>query len=223
MQKLIICNLDLLRIRFTEDPDIESDLLRSIRGRILAYLKLFIKNGNYGVWFFSHNTSALIEAEEKMHELGYDEFVYVSRNDAKLTLLSHIGESYKFVIVGSKDQDLFLAVNTKVLFIVPTWIPIEDKAIHYGVHVDSAEQLNKFILSLNNQKKWYAMINIDRYTTALSLMDGRYKYRANSNNEKEMLEHFERLLKTGTSRNYYSILMYHFLAGITNSDLFDDI
>lgn len=54
-------------------------------------------------------------------------------------------------------------------------------------------------------------------------MDARYGYYAHSYEEKEMLIHFEKLLKQGESRNYYQILMYHFLAGMTNSMEFDDI
>lgn len=54
-------------------------------------------------------------------------------------------------------------------------------------------------------------------------MDARYKYKAQDENERNMIKHFEELLKDGTSRNYYDILLYHFLAGMTNSNLFDDI
>lgn len=54
-------------------------------------------------------------------------------------------------------------------------------------------------------------------------MDARYGYYAKTPEEKEMMQHFQELLKEGKSRNYYKILLYHFLAGMTNSTEFDDI
>ena len=54
-------------------------------------------------------------------------------------------------------------------------------------------------------------------------MDARYRSKTYTENERDMIINFENLLKRGRSRNYYDILMYHFLAGMTNTTLFDDI
>lgn len=54
-------------------------------------------------------------------------------------------------------------------------------------------------------------------------MDARYGAYAKDYKEKDMIKNFQCLLKSGTSRNYYQILLYHFLAGMTNTDFFDDI
>lgn len=48
-----------------------------------------------------------------------------------------------FVFIGGKEVDFHMAVHTRSLFIVPTWIPVEEKAEFYGVHVDTPEQLFK--------------------------------------------------------------------------------
>lgn len=109
------------------------------------------------------------------------------------------------------------------MYVVPTWLPLEDKSERYGVHVDTAKQMYKFILALNNQNTWYSELQVDEITTCVSLMDARYGAYAKDYKEKDMIKNFQYLLKSGTSRNYYRILLYHFLAGMTNTDFFDDI
>ena len=89
--------------------------------------------------------------------------------------------------------------------------------------MDTPEQLRKFIETLNNQNNWYSELAIDENTTILSLMDARYGYYAKSYDEREILQHFENLLKRNTNRNYYEILLYHFISAMTNTTLFDDI
>lgn len=54
-------------------------------------------------------------------------------------------------------------------------------------------------------------------------MDAHYGAYAKDYKEKDMIKNFQYLLKSGTSRNYYLILLYHFLAGMTSADFFDDI
>lgn len=132
-------------------------------------------------------------------------------------------KSNYFVFVGGKNADFNLAVNTRSLYIVPTWLPLEEKAQKYGIHVNTVKQLRKFIQTLNNQNVWYSKLEVDAITTCYSLMDARYSSYANTNEEREMLLHFQELLKKGRSRNYYQILLYHFLAGMTNSAVFNDI
>lgn len=128
-----------------------------------------------------------------------------------------------FVFIGNKEVDFRLAVNTKSLFIVPTWIPIEEKAAYYGVCVDTPTQLYKFILTLNNNNNWYSQLQIDDRSICISLMDARTYAGSPSLSEKQMLINFQQLLKNGQSRSYYAILMYHFLANMTSTPLFDDV
>ena len=54
-------------------------------------------------------------------------------------------------------------------------------------------------------------------------MDARYKYYSKSDDERIMVQKFERLLKSGRERDYYHILLYHFVASMTNTNFFDDI
>lgn len=95
---------------------------------------------------------------------------------------------------------------------------MEDKSEYYGVHVDTPDQLDKFIRTLNNQESWYARLEIEPNITALSLMDGRYKYKAKTENEREMIMHFEALLKQGKSRN---LLRYSFVSFFGRNDKYN--
>ena len=103
------------------------------------------------------------------------------------------------------------------------WLPLEKKAEKYGIHVYNVEQLRKFIQTLNNQNVWYSRLEIDEKTTAYSLVDARYGKYADSEEEKQMVLNFQRLLKDRQSLNYRRILLYHFLAGMTSNMEFDDI
>lgn len=76
----------------------------------------------------------------------------MTRHAAKEFVLKHKTKNNYFVFISGKEVDFRIAVLSKSLFIVPTWIPTEPKSEYYGVHVDNPEQLNKFIRTLNNQE-----------------------------------------------------------------------
>lgn len=78
-------------------------------------------------------------------------------------------------------------------------------------------------MTLNNQNTWYSKLDVDNISTCVCLMDAHYGAYAKDYKEKDMIKNFQYLLKSGTSRNYYLILLYHFLAGMTSADFFDDI
>lgn len=150
-------------------------------------------------------------------------FKVVTRKEVKDIVMSYKNRNNLFVFLSGKEQDFHIAVQAKALFIVPTWIPSDKESMNYGIHVDTPAQLFKFIRTLNNQNHWFSKLEIEPDVMALSLMDARYGYYAKSKEEKEMLLHFQGLLKEEKHRNYYDILLYHFLAGMTNTTLFDDI
>ena len=220
MQKLLFCNLDLLRISF---DNFDNSGLKQVRDDFLNYADALCSDDENQIYFISKDQAQLNAAEKFINNKGYKNFKFITRAKAKEFALKHKNKNNFFVFISGKEIDFFLAVQLKSLFIVPTWIPVDQKSEYYGVHVDTPNQLDKFIRTLNNQKSWYAKLEIEPNITALSLMDGRYKYKAKTENEREMIMHFEALLKEGKSRNYYDILLYHFLAGMTNTTFFDDI
>lgn len=220
MQKLLFCNLDLLRKSF---DDFDNSGLKQIRDIFLAYADALCNDDENQIYFISRDQTQLNSAEKFFTKGGYKNFKFRTRTKAKEFVMKYKSKNNFFVFISGKEVDFHLAVLSKSLFIVPTWIPVEEKSKYYGVHVDTPDQLDKFIRTLNNQESWYAKLEIEPNITALSLMDGRYKYKAKTENERDMIMHFEALLKQGTNRNYYDILLYHFLAGMTNTTLFDDI
>lgn len=221
MEKILFCNLDLLKISFDSRENLA---LQELRNQFLQYAKELYVDEENKIYFISRDQNLLYTAEE--HFIKKEKITYLNfrqRDKARDFVMKNRDRNHRFVFIGGKEVDFLLAVHTHSLFIVPTWIPVEEKAKHYGISVDTPAQLFQFIRTLNNQESWYAKASIEPNITAFSLMDGRYKCKAWTNNEKEMVEHFELLLKSGSSRNYYHILLYHFLAGMTNSNLFDDI
>lgn len=220
MQKILFCNIDLLKKTF---DNFDNSTLEETRDSFLEYAEALCANAENQIYFISIDQKKLNAAEKLFTDKGYKNFKFRTRTKAKDFVLKYKNQNNYFVFISGKEVDFHIAVQTKSLFIVPTWIPTEPKTEYYGVHVDTPAQLDKFIRALNNQESWYAQLEIEPNVTALSLMDARYKYGAKDENERDMVKHFEELLKAGTSRNYYDILLYHFLAGMTNSTLFDDI
>lgn len=228
MKKLIFCNLDLLKSQFDPDDysavDLSSIDYKELEKKRDKFIKKFIElaeDTENKICFYSRK-SEMLKKFKLVHK--HDEnFHFVQRNSVREFVMSNKNINNLFVFIGGKNKDFELAVNSRSLFIVPTWLPLEDKPERYGIHVDTVKQLYKFILTLNNQNTWYSVLEIDSITTCYSLMDARFGYYAKTLEEKDMLLHFQELLKEGKSRNYYQILLYHFLAGMTNTMDFDDI
>ena len=219
MKKLLFCSLDLLIKKF---DGLDPATSETYRNQFLDYAVEMIKDDNL-VLFISRDNQKLKGAKEFFEKKGYTDFIYKHRNDIKNYVDSNSSKNNYFVFISGKEVDFHVAVNCHALFIVPTWIPNEEKAVNYGVHVDTPEQLDQFIRTLNNHDCVYEELHIEPNVDFMALVDARYKACANTAEEKQMLIHFEDILKKGQSRNYYSILMYHFLAGMTRTNALDDI
>lgn len=230
MEKLIFCNLDLLKNKPDENDyeeydfsDFDFEQFTNKRNIFMHKFKELSEESDNKIYFYSRKTDLLKDYADAFHSHGYTNFYQKDRKKIETFVKSYKNKSNYFVFVGGKNADFNLAVNTRSLYIVPTWLPLEEKAQKYGIHVNTVKQLRKFIQTLNNQNVWYSKLEVDAITTCYSLMDARYSSYANTNEEREMLLHFQELLKKGRSRNYYQILLYHFLAGMTNSAVFNDI
>lgn len=217
MEKIIFSNLDILA------KVIEGKDLTSYRDDFLAKANELCSNGNNALVFESMHLDRLDQAKKIFDSKKFPYFKFMTRNEVKNIVMDNKDKNNLFVFLSGKEQDFHIAVQSKSLFIVPTWIPVDQKSMYYGIHVDTPQQLFKFIRTLNNQNHWFAKLDIEPNVTAFSLMDARYGYYANNEEEKDMLVHFEGLLKQGINRNYYDILLYHFIAGMTNTTIFDDI
>ena len=189
---------------------------------VLEFKEISGKSDNM-IFFYSRKRALLMRFEEAYHKYGYLNFIFKDRRTIEDLVKSNKNKNNYFVFVGGKNADFQLAVNTRSLFIVPTWLPLEDRTERYGIHVDTVKQLSKFIQTLNNQNVWYSRLKIDDISTAYSLMDARYGKYADTEKERVMVSNFQNLLKDHQSLGYRRILLYHFLAGMTNNMDFDDI
>lgn len=230
MEKIIFCNLDMLKTELSKEDykkynfsNFDFDMLNKKQHEFIHAFKELSKKSDNKIFFYSRKINLLKEYADKFHKAGYTNFQFKDRRIVKNFVMAYRNKNNYFVFVGGKDADFILAVNTRSLYIVPTWLPLEEKAQKYGIHVNTVTQLRKFIQTLNNQNVWYSRLKIDDISTAYSLIDARYGKYANTVEEKEMVLNFQRLLKDNQSLNYGRILLYHFLAGMTSNMEFDDI
>lgn len=230
MEKLIFCNLDMLKNQLDEDDyenydfsDFDYERFREKRDKFMRKFKKLSEESGNKIYFYSRKKDQLIKYKEAFQSYGYDNFLFRDRKAVEDFAKTHKSKNNYFVFVGGKNADFTLAVNTRSLYIVPTWLPLEDRAQRYGIHVNTVKQLRKFIQTLNNQNVWYSRLEIDDISTAYSLVDARYGKYADTEEEKVMVQNFQKLLKDHQSLNYRRILLYHFLAGMTSNMDFDDI
>ena len=230
MEKLIFCNLDMLKPELDEDDyegydfsDFDYERFDEKRSKFIRKFKELSEESDNKIFFYSRKRELLIDFADEFHKAGYTNFQFKDRRTVEEFAKSHKNKNNYFVFVGGKNADFQLAVNTRSLYIVPTWLPLEDRAQRYGIHVNTVKQLRKFIQTLNNQNVWYSRLEIDDISTAYSLVDARYGKYADTEEEKVMVQNFQRLLKDHQSLNYRRILLYHFLAGMTSNMDFDDI
>ena len=230
MNKLIFCNLDMLKPEL-DKADYEGydfstfdyHKFNEKREIFICKCKKLSEESDNAICFYSRKRNVLEDFEKKFHKAGCTNFGFEDRKTVEEIARTYKDKNNYFVFVGGKNADFILAVNTRSLYIVPTWLPLEDKAQKYGVHVNTVKQFRKFIQTLNNQNVWYSRLKIDDISTAYSLVDARYIKYSISQKEEVMVRNFQKLLKDNESQNYSRILLYHFLAGMTSNMDFDDI
>lgn len=219
MDKILFCNIDILAKRGDD-----CDGLYNVKNRekILHLLDVFVSQDNQVV-FMSHDNRRVSRAREWANGKGYNKFLFDNRNNVRTFVKDNYAGKNQFVILGTKDIDFQLAVNNKLLLVVPMWLPVEQKIAEYGLQVDLPEQLEQLLLIISNNRGWYAELDVDAITKCISLYDARTKISGVTSNERQIISNFQYLLKDGQSRNYYRILLYYFLANMTRDTIFDDI
>ena len=106
------------------------------------------KSGKNTIVFESMHPDKLNKAKEVFDKYTYPYFHFMTRNEVK-NFVNNKHSNNMFVFVSGKEQDFHIAVHSKSLFIVPTWIPTDDKTRYYGIHVDTPKQLYNLSESLN--------------------------------------------------------------------------
>lgn len=222
MRKIVACNLDLLKVEAqkNESPSVAASQILFFRGE----MKKLVNEGENKLFFFSRDRYLLDEFKQMMKNEG-DNFAFCLRKELQDVFTDNRSRNSLFVIVSGKDVDFQLAVRTKTLFVVPGWINIEEKASRYGIHVDNIKQLIGLVRVLNNQNAWFFSLAVDVKTKVYALVDARYKYRAESSAEEQLIRGFQAMLKENNpnAEGYRKLLLYHFIAAYTNTPEFDDI
>ncbi|XMA29144.1 phosphoribosyltransferase (plasmid) [Bacillus bombysepticus] len=122
-----------------------------------------------------------------------------------------------FILVGSSDEDLILAVHKRILIINPGWsVKQEEKPARYGITLERPNQLFEAVRLIDNQNRWYYELKVDQNTTVLALTSANTFNRDVAQTEREILEGFESLLKSG-DRNYFNTLYFHLISAVMKS------
>lgn len=148
---------------------------------------------------------------------------YFTRGNFLNMLKENKDKASKCVVIGNKDKDFEMAVNYKILYLVPTWCKeVCSKSLKYGIPINNLEQLKHLIRTIENQNSWYYEEELPDGTKVYSLISAMTMLRDVTSEEKELVSGFEDFLKRGKV-DYYEILYYHFLASISNKQEFRDI
>lgn len=225
MEKALLISLDVV-------IDLDENNIK----KFFKMIKKLKKNNNT-IFFMSRDSKKLEHFKNQFEEhfVSYfdddfnsyaDSYIFFYTRTEIKSLIEDVNENKFFVVIGNKDVDFYLAVNNKLLFLFPNWTKkFEDKAMKYGIPIPDVETLKNFIFTCNNQNAWFFELKLPDNSIVLSLMDASYRRYSKSASEREMVEHFEKVLKKGKIKNYYDILLYHFLSSISNNcfDIFDEI
>lgn len=136
----------------------------------------------------------------------------------KVREIVNIENAKEFILVGSSDDDLILAANKKILIINPGWsIKKDEKPARYGITLERPRQLFEAIRLIANQNRWYFQLEVDQDTTVLALTSANTYNWDIEKSEKEVLEGFEKLLKSG-DRKYFNTLYFHLISGVMKNN-----
>ncbi|WP_300902303.1 phosphoribosyltransferase [uncultured Clostridium sp.] len=189
--------------------------------------KLFMDNmlmKKNAIVFITRDLKDVDNIKKYFYNLGYNNTngLYVFTRDGIKELIKLKGGN-NFIVIGNRDKDFELAVNNKLLYIVPNWCnDVYFKSKKYGVNINKIEELEQIIKTTNNQNNWYYKDTLRDGTKIYSLMSGMYRKWDVTPEEKELVIGFEKFLKYG-EKDYYEILYYHFLAAISNLEEFKEI
>ncbi|KDR95942.1 hypothetical protein SAMN02745945_01785 [Peptoclostridium litorale DSM 5388] len=165
----------------------------------------------------SHDETRLSKLKDNLQLEPSSNFAYANRHIVN-NFIEDKEKSY-FAVLGNKTVDMRFAARNKLLFLSPTWTVQDDDAKKYGIPIDNPDIFYKFAKTLNNQNHFFTKMILPDETRVFSIMDARHKAYAKNLAEKDLVENFERILKKKQkNRTYFEILLYHFLATISNNN-----
>lgn len=213
MKKILLCNTDVL-LSNCHDKVLTCDVLQVLNK---------MNSKKIGILFITRNNYKANKIRKICDKYGGMQFKVASRKWVKQLVELKPDMRKRLLVLGNKEVDFHLAVNSKLLLITPLWLECEQKNRKYGVGVDNPAQLLQLLSVIAKHKHWYAEIDIDSITRCISLYDARTMIPGINASERQIIKHFQHLLKEGISRSYYKILFYYFITNMTHDDTFDDI
>lgn len=178
-----------------------------------------LNNEGHTIVMLSHSYHSLERMKSIFKEKFNFEITCLFRNDFKTTVDKD--DAKNIIFIGSSDEDLYLTAPKKVLIINPGWsVKKGGLPAKYSITLESPLQLLEAIKIIANQNKWYFELDIDENTKLLALTSAN-TYNKDTT-EVEILEGFQRLLKSG-DRKYFNTLYFHLISGVMKNDLLREV
>ncbi|MEB6113339.1 hypothetical protein MXM64_09840 [Kurthia gibsonii] len=175
-----------------------------------------LHNEGHTVVFISHTDESLKIANEIFKEVF--DFKVLCHYRKVIKKLKGTDKVKDTIIVGSSNNDLFLATELKTLIINPGWSDIrEAMPARYGITLDTPQKLLEAIRIIDNQNSWYFNLFIDECSKVISLTSANTYNSDITVQEKEVVEGFSKLLKKG-DRKYFNSLYFHLISGIMKDE-----
>ncbi|MFZ8007318.1 phosphoribosyltransferase [Bacillus licheniformis] len=174
-----------------------------------------LNSDDHVIIVISHDSDSI----STMTNIFKETFEFEVRCSYRKAIREYVNEknASDFILVGSSDEDLILAANKKVLIINPGWsVKQDEKPARYGITLERPSQLVEAVRIIDNQNRWYYKLVVDEKTTVLALTSANTKNRDVVHSEKEVLEGFEKSLKSG-NRRYFNTLYFHLISGVMKS------
>jgi len=160
----------------------------------------------------THQQSSLIRMIRIFEEVFDFEITCEFRNFIKINV--NASNTKDYILVGSSDEDLILAVNKKMLLINPGWsVKKGELPARYAITLHSPWQLLEAVRLISNQSEWYFNLDVPENTRVLALTSANTKNGDVNTSEREVLDGFRSALKSG-DRNYFNALYFHLISGV---------
>ncbi|WP_282023115.1 hypothetical protein [Priestia flexa] len=160
----------------------------------------------------THQQSSLVIMTRIFEEVFDFEIACEFRNYIKHNVNAENTKDY--ILVGSSDDDLYLAVGKKMLLINPGWsVKKEVLPERYAITLHSPWQLLEAVRLISNQSEWYFDLDVPENTRVLALTSANTKNYDVNTSEREVLDGFRSALKSG-DRGYFNALYFHLISGV---------
>lgn len=170
----------------------------------------------YNIGVISHTSSKLQEIKDLFPESESQKIHALSRSKTSNFIKQWLARDVYFIIIGTSDQDMYLASNNKIPLINPLWEHTTDGIKKYGMPINSIKKLQKYLTIYESSTTWFEKIEVDNKSTVFSLMSAKTmpsvsRYRTN---ELELVNGFHDLLKNGDNSKPYIDILYYYLSAI---------